>query len=330
MNVPSTIIDAISSMHRPIVIAHVRPDADALGSAYAVALAYTDAECQPRVCLPPGSLSKRLIFLHEWAKVTPARLEDFARADGFITVDTARLDRCNVFESLRNEAWSAKRPLINIDHHATNENYGMESWIVPDAGSASELVYHLLVAAGRPITPTTASMLYAGMHSDTNGFSLPTTKPSALQAAADLAERGADIARLGERLCRSLTQAEFDLLRVIYRNTRSLAGGRLTYSTASYEEIASTGCNAADIDDQITVPRSMDGAVLSILFTEGLQGKTRINLRGAGTVSVVELAQSFGGGGHRQAAGAILDVPVDQAVEQVVPAAEKLLNNINP
>ena len=217
---------------------------------------------------------------------------------------------------------------MNIDHHESNTLFGDVNWVVDRAGSTCELVYYLLRAADRPITPLTASLLYAGIQTDTLGFSLPNTNPPALRAAADLVACGADVAELGERLCRSQRQSEFDLLRVISANTKTLADGRLAYATASHDEIHDAGCTAADIDDQINIPRSLDGVQLAMLFTEANRGKTRINFRSSGDVTVVELAAEFDGGGHRQAAGAVLGCSLDEAVVKVVPRAVEHLRRV--
>ncbi len=319
--VPRETIAAIERMRQPVVIAHVVPDADALGAMLGMALAWTHEHWQPKVSLPDGSLSLRLSFLVAWAQPQIASPADFVTADGFIVLDTAKKDRCNVGPALKEKDWSAGRPIVNIDHHSTNTRFGAVNWIVDDAGSSCELVYHLLRAAERPIAPLTASLLYAGIMTDTLGFSLPTTRASALRAAADLVDLGANVGELGERLGRSQRQSEFDLLRVIYANTRIVGDGRVAYSSAGFEEIQSAGCTAADIDDQINVPRSLDGVRLAMLFTEGRKGKTRINFRGSGDVTIVELAAEFQGGGHSQAAGAILDCGLQEAIDKVVPRA---------
>ncbi|MCO6437913.1 MAG: DHH family phosphoesterase [Phycisphaerae bacterium] len=324
IEVPAEVIAAVGALRAPVVISHVVPDADALGSMFAVAAAYVDASHAPCASLPEGSLSQRLSFLMDLTQAKPATDEDFAAADGFIVLDTAKKERCNVGADRKQTDWIGGRPIVNIDHHITNTQYGAINWVI-EAGSTCEMVYHLLSAAGRPISANIASLLYAGIQTDSIGFSLPNTAPSSLRAAADLVELGADVGLLGERLWRSQRQGEFDLLRVIYANTRTAAGGRIAYSSASYEEIHDAGCTAADIDDQINVPRSLDGVQLAMLFTEGRRGRTRINFRGSGDVTVVELAAQFGGGGHAQAAGAIVDASLDETIARVLPVAEQHL-----
>ena len=335
--VPEEVLSAIRSMRAPIVIAHVVPDADALGAMLAIARCLTSSACAPRVALPDGSLSRRLAFMVEQAQVPIASHDDFAAADGFIVADTAKKPRCNVGRELKETDWSAGRPIVNIDHHKTNTRFGDVNWVVDDAGSSCELVYFLLVAVGRtaesacrPIDGITASLLYAGIQTDTVGFSLPTTRDWALLAAAQLVKAGADVAEVGRRLYHSQHKSEFDLLRVIYANTQTVADGKIAYSFASYDEIKRAGCTAADIDEQINVPRSLDGARIAMLFTEGNKGKTRINFRSSGEVTIADLAAQFKGGGHAQAAGAILDCGVEEAMETVVPRAVEHLAKFKP
>lgn len=322
---PGDVLDAVGGMRSPIVVSHVVPDADALGSMLATALALTSKGCTPSISLPPGSVSQRLGFLVESAKTTVATADDFRTADGFIVLDTAKKPRCNVGPVLKQTEWSNGRPVVNIDHHAANTQFGDVNWIDGDAGSTCELVYAWIKATGVKVEPAMATLLLSGIHTDTLGFSLPSTSAWSLVAAAELMQLGADVGDLGERLYRSQTKSEFDLLRIIYANTRVEDGGRMAYSFASYDEIHGAGCSPADIDDQINVPRSLEGAELAMLFTEGHKGKIRINFRGSGAVTVVDLAGQFGGGGHTQAAGAIVDGDLQTVIKTVVERASKHL-----
>ena len=323
--VPAEVHETLARFQRPVLIAHVVPDADALGAMFALARTGWDAACRPRVCLPAGSLSQRLAFLFDLAQVKVASVSAFADADGFVVLDTAKMPRCNLEPGLKETDWSAGRPVLNLDHHTTNTEFGDVNWVVSTAGSTCELVYYLLRAAGRSLDPVTASLLFAGIYTDTVGFSLPTTSAETLETAAALVRAGADVALLGERLCRSQDRSEFDLLRTIYQNTKVNADGRLAYSTASYEEIHDAGCTPSDIDEQVNIVRALRGVQLALLFTEGNRGKTRINFRGEGDVTVLDLAREFNGGGHQQAAGAVLDGGLEDSMSQVLPRAEEYL-----
>jgi len=326
MNVPKELIEHLLAWRKVVVVGHVTPDADCLGAMIALAQGFAGPGRRDlRVALPPDSLSKRLAFMIEQARPALAEPRDFDEADGFVALDTAKISRCNVGPEVRS-TWVDGKVLLNIDHHASNTRFGRVNWVEPTAGSTSEMVFRLLDAAGQPVTPLTASLLYAGILTDSVGFTLGNTTPGALETAAELVARGADVAALGEQLYRSLTPAEFQLLQTIYGNTRIVADGRLAYSTADYDEITRAGCTAADIDDQVNVPRSVRGIRMALLLTEGVRGRTRINFRGESGLNVLDLAKAMGGGGHAEAAGTILDLPLKEAVPQVLAQATDYLN----
>lgn len=325
--VPRELLDALDALQRPVVVGHVTPDADCLASMLALARAWPGASPRgARVCLPEGSVSHRLAFLVEWADVPVVGPEALPEADGFVIVDNARLSRCNLGLDTP-EDWTGSRPVINIDHHQTNTRYGDVNWVVPEATSSAELVYHAIRAAHRPMNSLTASLLYAGLHSDTRGFLVADPEGRALGVAVELARAGARTAEIGQQLYRGLRSTELELLRIIYANTRVTAGGRIAYSTADNQEIAGTGCRAEDIDEHVEVPRSLKGIALAMLFTEGVPGCVRINLRAEPGYTVLPLARRIGGGGHVQAAGAMMDGSIGQALDRVLPAAEEFLDS---
>ncbi len=321
---PEEVTAALEASRQLVCVGHVTPDADCLGAMLAFARAWATNGCRISVCLPAGGVSERLAFLCEWSEVSSARRADLDRADTILVVDTAKESRLNLPADAPAQ-WRSKKKLVNVDHHVSNTRFGDANWIVDDAASSSELIYALLVAGGRKIDAITASLLYAGVYTDTVGFSVSSTRPETLRVAADLVERGARVGDLGERINRSQGERELDLRRVILNNTRLAAGDEIAYSTASYDEIVGAGCTAADIDDQVNIPRSLKGIRIAILFTEGVKGRTRMNFRGEQGTRVLELARQFGGGGHAEAAGAVLDCAVDKAVARVIPAATEAL-----
>jgi len=325
--VPVEVLSALRKLRRPVIVGHVTPDADCLGSMGALARAWPLASGgSAELCLPAGTVSRRLGFLVAWAAAPVVEPEGLAAADGFIIVDTARKARCNV-GPMSGQDWAAGRPVVNIDHHQSNDRFGQAHWVVPEASSAAELVYDVIRSCGWPMTPPVASLLYAGLHADTRAFTLASTGARSMAVATALLEAGADVAEVGRRLYRSLSRGELSLLRVIYANTRLVAGARIAYSTASQEEIGACGCVAADIDEQVEVPRSVEGIAMALLFTEGNRGRTRINLRGEQGTSVLPLAEALGGGGHDQAAGVVLECGLEEALARVLPLAEQHLTD---
>lgn len=319
------VVSAVEQLRRPLIVGHVRPDGDCLGAIGALAAVLDRADgCEPRIYYRHDQVSQRLAFLCELAASPIAPVERRRTCDAVIVLDTAQLSRAACDPPLADLA-AAGLPIINIDHHVDNPGFGTINWVVPDASSTCELVHRLIVGLRAPISPAVASLLYAGIHTDTMGFSLPNTTVGSLEAAGALVTAGANVSDLCERLCRSQARSEFDLARLIYANTRLTPDGRIAYSTATHEEIAATGCTAADIDDQVNIPRSLRGIRMAILFTEGRPGRIRLNFRGESGTSVLALAKALGGGGHEVAAGAIIDGPMDTVVADVLARAGRSL-----
>lgn len=324
-HVPTELADALRASRRIGLVGHVTPDADALASMGALWLGLTELGKQPHMVLPPGSVSRNLQYLLDYAGLKPGTTAELDGVDVVVALDTAKEKRLNIGDFA---AQLDGTPIANIDHHATNTGFGRWNWIVGTSSSTSELVYAVLRALGCTITPTIATLLYAGIHTDTQGFALSNTGPNSLSVGRELALAGAAIPEVCERMHRSQSRGEFDLLAIIYRNTKLTDDGLIAWSTADHDEIIGAGCTAEDIDDQVEVPRSLEGISAAILFTEGKRGKIRMNFRGESGVSVLALAQQFGGGGHHTSAGAILDGPMDEVTARVLPAAQDYVQQL--
>lgn len=318
----------LTSVKRPLVVGHVTPDADCIGAALGVAASLREHGIEAAVGLPADCVAKRLGFMLELASTTPRAVEwsDDGRYDSLIIVDTAGEKRINIQPV---PALAGPAPTFNIDHHITNTDFGLHNWVNPHASSTCEMIAVLLASMKWRPSSAVASLLYAGLHGDTAGFSLPSTSADALHVAADLVRAGADVSHIGEQLCRSQGQHDFELLRRVYDHTRVVAGGRIAYSHISYQDISESGCKADDIDDQVSIPRALKGVAIAMLFSEGESGVIRINLRGEGKITVLELAQKFGGGGHSQSAGVrVKNKPMQQVIDETVAAAQDYLRSI--
>jgi phosphoesterase RecJ-like protein len=320
--VPSELIDMLASARRPVVIGHVTPDTDVLGAMLALARSLPQADVA--LSLERDRLSSKTGFLLDlMGEVPMADAKRVADADVVVVLDTASPRRASVAGG-----WEvvADKPIINIDHHITNTDFGRINWVVDNAASTCELVHSLIVSAGWSLDATSASLLYAGLWADTSGFSLPSVSSETFEVAAALVRAGADIEQIGLRLGRSHEPHEFDLLRTVYHNTRLAADGRVAYSTLTHQEIVDAGCTADDIDEQVSIPRSLSGIRIAILFSEGKPGAIRINLRGEDGTPVLPLAEKIGGGGHTFSAGARIRGDMGEVVKKVLDEAARALD----
>ncbi len=320
---PEGVLAALGSTKRPIVFGHVAPDADCLGSAMALVCVLRERGIDAGFGIPDGSGPKKLTFIFDIVSDFPRTSVLSDDRDMLITVDTAGETRVN-FDP--RPSLSAGPRSLNIDHHITNTDFATVNWVDSHASSTCELIAHLIDAMGASPNPAVASLLFAGIHGDTAGFSLPATTADALETAAALIRCGADVSLIGERLFRSQERGDFELLRRVYDHTTSTADGLISYSYLTHEDITASNCTADDIDDQVAVPRALQGVRVAMLFTEGEPGVTRVNLRGEGNTRVLEIAQHFGGGGHTQSAGLrVREKPMAQVIEEVLAVAQAQL-----
>lgn len=321
-------VSQLKNLKSPLVVGHVTPDADCLGAMFGLTMALRQIGINATAGLPSGCVSNKIGFMLDLAQGVPqaAEWKSDGSFDSLIIVDTAAEKRINI----QPPPTMAGGPMtFNIDHHITNTDFARSNWVDPHASSACEMIAVFLDTAGINPTAKIASLLYAGIHGDTSGFSLPATSAESLHVAAELVRAGADVAHIGEQLCRSQNRSDFELLRRVYDHTTVVANGRIAYSYLSYKDITEAGCKADDIDDQVSIPRALKGVRMAMLFSEGEPNVIRINLRGEGKVTVVELAQKFGGGGHSQSAGVKMKNKSMQAViDEVVAAATEYLNSL--
>lgn len=324
---PKRVLDALQSCRRPIVFGHVAPDADCLGSAMGLVETLRERGVDAVFGLPDGAGPKRLRFMFDLVPECPRTSVLPDDRDLVVTVDTASEKRVN-FD--RPPAFAAVPASLNIDHHITNTDFARVNWVDPHASSTSELIAQVVSAMGTSPTPAVASLLFAGIHGDTAGFSLPGTSAEALETAAALVRHGADVAHIGEQLCRSQERGDFELLRRVYDHTTTTPDGQISYSFLTYDDITASRCTADDIDDQVSIPRALRGVRVAMLFSEGEPGVIRINLRGEGSTSVLEIARHFGGGGHTQSAGIrVREKPMPQVIEEVLSVTQAHLSSLD-
>ncbi len=325
---PDEFVRQAASLRRPLIVAHVTPDADSLGASLGLASILRHAGVDAHVGLPAGCVAKRLEFLLQLAPDVP-RIVDLSPnhgLDALIVVDTANEKRIN-FPAGIIEGFSRS---FAIDHHITNTDFCSANWVDPHAASTCEMIAILAAQAGWTLSQASASLLYAGIHGDTAGFSLPSTNADSLHVAADLVRAGADVSHIGEQLCRSQHRADFELLRRVYDHTTIVENGRIAYSFLTHADIVETGCKADDIDDQVSIPRALRGVQIAMLFSEGEPGVVRVNLRGEGKITIVEVAQRFGGGGHPQSAGVRMrNRPMQEVIDTLIGAAVEHLNSLD-
>ena len=280
-----------------LVICHMDPDGDALGSLIALGLGLRGAGKSVTMACP-NPVPECYRFLPNWEDilVNPDRL---CHDPGvIITVDSADGKRLDVWGPLLKKG----QLVINIDHHHTNDRFGQINWI-ENAAAAAELIAILFDCLGWQVTPEIALALYTGLVTDTGSFRYPNTTAYTHTQAARLLKAGANSALVTEFVYESRPVEGVQLLAKALDSLQLSAEGRIAWLTVLEEDLIKTGATAEVVNGLVNYARSIAGVEVGILFQQVVGGSVKVSLRSRAKIDVSAIAAQFGGGGHPRAAG---------------------------
>jgi phosphoesterase RecJ-like protein len=309
------IADALRRHDRFLLVTHENPDGDALGSLLALSLALRQLGKDAVMYLPGQTPLPQEYAFMPLADLVRAAPEDAAERV-LVAVDCAKEDRIGD-ESVRSGA-----PLVlDIDHHHDNTRFGDLNLIVPDASSTGEVLRDVFAELGVELTPELAEPLYIALVTDTGRFQYANTTPKSLRLAAELVEAGADVHAVFQEVYESVEFAKLKLLARALGRAEVLEGGRIVVSHLVRTDFAEVGAAEPYSEGIIDYLRAVEGAELAVLIREQMHGSAQAH-KGSLRSSIDELdvsviARSFGGGGHRQAAGFSSDAPLEEIIERI-------------
>ncbi len=300
-----------------LLVAHVSPDGDTLGSCFALYGALRELGKHVQiVCEDPVPATYRFLpFSDRLIKPEQAK-----PADAVVCVDCADLARAGRSEAL----YRAAKATLNIDHHGTNASYAEDNY-VQRAGATGELIFNVIAIMNVALNKDIASCLYAAITTDTGNFSYSNTTPDTLRIAADLLDTGIDLPHLNRGLFRTIPFHKLKLQALTVDKTKLYEYGRIGVSFITLEDIRSCGATSEDTEGIIDSIRDIDSVEVAALLRESEDGTVRVSLRGKSSADVSKIATQFGGGGHRLAAGCTMKPPIEEAAEQILNSARTLL-----
>ena len=312
--IPEDYLEALQRGERFLLTGHRNPDGDSIGSGLALvrmlesmgkkALVW-NRDPTPSLYLPlPGS---------ENIVTGPTPPKGFPEAfDYSVILECPTLDRTGLEDSLR------LLPLLNIDHHLGNDGYGVASWVDSDAPSLGEMLSRLAQALHLRLDAETATCLYLTLVTDTGGFRFSNASSSAFQAAADLVKAGALPEVVAGWLYESRSESAVRLLGEMLSSLQVYGEGAVASAVISEVMFTRAGADASDTEGLVDYPRSIRGVQKVALLRQVGSDCWKISLRSSGTYNVQQVAESYGGGGHRNAAGCLLEGNLDSVRQRIV------------
>jgi bifunctional oligoribonuclease and PAP phosphatase NrnA len=235
--------------------------------------------------------------------------------DLIIMVDTASLARVGRVYDEHGSALMA-HSLVIVDHHVTNVGEGSVNLINAGRASCAELVFDLLKALHAPVSAAAATCLQLGITTDTQSYQTNSTNAASLQASAELVALGADQRAIVQRV---YFQSPYSTLLVIGNALAQLQReGDILWTQITTALIRATGAEDEAGDEVVKLMQRCEGGRIFVLFKERFDGTVKVSLRSVPGIDVATIAQLWGGGGHRQAAGATLQMGLEDAQATVL------------
>lgn len=311
MSTASSICEEIARHGRFTLVSHENPDGDSVSSQLAMAEILRVLGKEARV-VSHGTPPEDLQFLPGYDKMT-TEARQAPEPDCIVVLDSSSPERTPLPEMLQ-----SGKPVINIDHHRDNSGFGTAVWVDPKASSCAEMVAVLREQIGVDLAPELAELLYVGIYADTGGFRFANTNARALRICATAMETGRlDIERIHRELHQVSNPTRIRLRGDILSRMEAHADGRIMLIEMDEKKLEQFGAHAGDtegITDEVMVSK---GAEVG-LFLRYYATDTKCNLRSVGQVDVGAVANEFGGGGHKGAAGCMLGEAGEGARERIL------------
>jgi bifunctional oligoribonuclease and PAP phosphatase NrnA len=314
---------AVQDAAHILVITHVNPDGDALGSLTAVgqALAHLD---KPFTLACESDISSRFSFLPLVDRIS-RRPDSRPLYDLLIALDCGDASRMGEPYTLLAQP---KPRLINIDHHITNDHFGDLNWVA-DCPSTAEMLYQLFSDLGWPLDEGIALSLLTGVVTDTLGFRTPNVTPATLRTASALMEAGADLPLVTMQTLNLKPLATLRLWQTGLNNMRLQDG--LMWTTITNQEREAVGYrNDSSSSGLVNLLADVNRVAIGVVLMEVGDGTVRVGFRSRPPYNVASIAQALGGGGHPQAAGCTMEGPLAKAEAQIVEMCHQAILHQGP
>lgn len=307
--------EAIDSAGRLLLVTHLNPDGDAIGSLLGLANALRARGCTLDAAVD-GGVPAYLQFLPGSETVLSTLTQ--GEWDVMVSLDSSDEARTGV-AGVYGRAHS--RLVVNIDHHPTNTGFGDLHLVMPEAVSTTEIIFDWLQHMGQPLTPDVARPLLTGLVTDTRGFRTSNVHAGTLGQAQRLMEAGASLTEVTQRVLDSRSYEEIELWK--YALPSVTMEGVVIAGTITQNDLRRARIDEVTDGDMVSLLNSVKQAMIAVVFQETPAGEVELSLRSKPGFDVSQVAFSLGGGGHRQASGATIPGPLDAARARVMPLLQE-------
>ncbi|QDU27372.1 NanoRNase/pAp phosphatase [Anatilimnocola aggregata] len=321
----SRFVELVGAHQKFLLVSHIRPDCDALGSELGMAgileALGKDVKIVNGMATPPN-----LAFIDPTCRIKvigeTAQASDLADRDAIMILDTSAWQQLGAMaEVIR--AHSAKKMVL--DHHVSQDDLGAENFKNTTAEAAGRLVVEAADALNVKLTPEIATPLFAAIATDTGWYRFGSASSNTYRIAARLIDAGASPSKIFNSLYEQDTLGRVLLRGVILSRVKAELGGKLVYTHVLKEDFTNTGALPSDTEDVINMALAIAGTQFAVIFVEQQTGGFKLSFRSRCAVDCSKMAEQYGGGGHKAAAGAFLPGTLADVQPRVLDAARAAL-----
>jgi phosphoesterase RecJ-like protein len=300
MKPPHELLHFLNESDNFLIVSHISPDADALGSSIALSMMLR-ANGKRTILFNKNEISSQYSFIPGTCDLLSIKNYPYIadKLYNLILVD------CNDMKRAGLEGIASRHSDFNkiavIDHHETDKAFGDIRWIVPESPATGMMIYYIIKEMGFKITEDMASCLYAAISFDTGNFRYENTTTDVFTVAADLVASGAKPHLIYSSLFEKWTTNRFKLMLDVMSSLELEEGVAIGAVTRKMFE--DTHTTEDDVESFVSIPRILKGVQISVIIRETSDNYCRVSLRSKSSLDVAQIAKAFGGGGHKNAAG---------------------------
>src|SRR5262245_45073971 len=316
----SQVVELIEKKDRFAITSHIRPDGDGLGSSLGLFWLLKALNKEVEVIMrDPAPHSYQQLPGNNMIRVVPNVDRTY---DAFFVIECSDIDRPALVDL-------DSQFVVNIDHHSTTELFGSINWIDSTAAAVGEMIYNLSKATGIRVTKEIAECLYTALLTDTGSFHYSNTTERTFKIASELVRTGVKPAKTAEAIFGSYKWPKIELLSQVLATAKRDESGQVAWMRQTLEMQEQTNASEEDGDGFVNYPLAVGEVAAAALFKECSPGVYRTSLRSKGEVNVAKIAEQFGGGGHRNAAGCTLEGSWDESEHKVIPLLQDAVKRAN-
>jgi len=312
----SQVVELIENRRDFAITTHIKPDGDGVGSSLGLCWLLRSLGKNAEVIVH-GDVPLAYRSLPGAESIRDVSAID-RKYDAIFVIECSDIERPGI-------AGLEREFTVNIDHHSTSEHFGTINWIDSTASAVGEMIYNLCKAIGGRITKEIAECVYMALVTDTGSFHFPNTSERTLKVASELIKAGAKPAKIGEAVYANYPWSRIELMRQVIATVRRDASGRVASLRQTLEMKEVAGAVDGDNNGFVNIPLAAKEVQAAVYMREVGVGRYRVSLRSKGDIDVAKVAEEFGGGGHKNAAGLSVEGNWDETEQAIIDSVRSAI-----